>query len=154
MSTLRGPAQLADLQGALCVPTFNFTTTTTTTTITNNTTITRLPHYYYCCYYHSLLLLLLLILLLLLRFVTFLIKYKTWFRIYIHNKHCVRSLLVCSCGDGLFSVDGWVDGAFTIYSPLRVLFVCLLLWHGSFVVDERVVCLIFIIGLCAFGRRW
>ena len=25
MSTLRGPAQLADLQGALCVPTFNFT---------------------------------------------------------------------------------------------------------------------------------
>ena len=25
MSTLRGPAQLADLQGALCVPTYNFT---------------------------------------------------------------------------------------------------------------------------------
>ena len=25
VSTLRGPAQLADLQGALCVPTFNFT---------------------------------------------------------------------------------------------------------------------------------
>ena len=26
MSTLRGPAQLADLQGALCVPTYNLTT--------------------------------------------------------------------------------------------------------------------------------
>ena len=25
MSTLRGPAQLADLQGALCVPTYNST---------------------------------------------------------------------------------------------------------------------------------
>ena len=25
MSTLRGPAQMADLQGTLCVPTFNFT---------------------------------------------------------------------------------------------------------------------------------
>ena len=25
VSTLRGPAQLADLQGALCVPTYNFT---------------------------------------------------------------------------------------------------------------------------------
>ena len=25
VSTLRGPAQLADLQGALCVPAYNFT---------------------------------------------------------------------------------------------------------------------------------